>query len=209
MPVSDVIDVVIAEVAADMKACPLATLKEGRVTTVAASAILRAGYALVEAYPSTGKGMKFWMEAESLKWCDCPLTQRAGLDGRHDKPDLRVFDPQIHLEFKTLPRIGAKALATVALLNADVEKVRSKTADAFVLAADDKMYDQSRGAKRDNRGRPRESVALLDRILPALSDLPADRLMHHACADDRFRAVVKRVTTPFGFDRVAAAVLLK
>jgi|GEM_PF-5710439 len=209
MDVSGVLDRIIGALAIDMVSCPAATFKEGRVNTVAAAALLGAGFKLIECYPSTKIGMEIWMEGNALLCKGCALPMRPVNDGeKQDRPDLRITNPPLHLEFKVIPKFGAKAMVSVKSLNKDVEKLLRKTADVLVFCADDKMYDQARGAKRDPRGRPRESVALLDAILPAIDDLTADVTHRITCLDERFNCAVRRVPTPFGFERMVVAVLL-
>ena len=206
---ANVIDTVVAGIAFDMKACATATFKEGRAVSVAGAALLSSGYSLVESYPSTSSGTRIWLESGVLKSADCELPMRASAHGeKQDKPDLRVHDPAVHFEFKVLPRFGAKSLVAVRPLNDDIEKLLRGAADVFVLCADDKMYDQARGAKRDPRGRPRLNSALLDGILPPVETNPFDVSIRLICTDKRFCCVSHRVSTSFGLERIAAAILL-
>jgi hypothetical protein len=156
---------------------PLGNLLEGHLKVMAAQALLAGGYSILESANAKGLGRVLSLAdgRVNMKLDARPLMAAAPESMRaKNSPDLRVWEPcRLIVELQVRSQFGSQSALFSDNLLDDVERVRRRSADAFVLAADRLLYDGLCGVKRDPRGRKAKRLAAIGAALPVCSSLGA------------------------------------
>ncbi|MDO8676979.1 MAG: hypothetical protein Q7R30_00215 [Acidobacteriota bacterium] len=156
---------------------PLGNLLESHLKVVAADALLRSGYSILESANRKGSGRLVSLRSGVLTSTLEPRPSIAPFsDSTKAKmsPDLRVWAPcRLVLELQVRSSFGSQSALFSENLFDDLRRVGNQAVDAFVLAADVTLYDALRGIKQDRRGRKAKYADVMPLFLPASETLPA------------------------------------
>ena len=193
---------------------PLGNLLESHLKVVAAEALLRRGYSILESANMKGQGRVVAFQAGTLT---STLHPRPAIVAFPDSgkqrmsPDLRVWAPcRVVVELQVRSCFGSQSAISSDNLFDDLRRVGNNAVDAFVLAADRPLYDAARGVKEERRGRKAKHADLIPLLLP-----PSESLLEaETCrawpslktVDDHFQVTGVRLNTAFGIQRCVVGI---
>ena len=189
---------------------PVGNLLEAHMKVVVVSALLRAGYSIMEGSTrNTGKVIGLRNGRITITNEDRPtMAPAVGSEKKTLSPDLRVWGPirmVIELQIRTV--LGSQDALFSDNLVDDLDRVLRGVADAFILAADRPLYDALRGIKTDNRGRKPKHTETCSRALPDSETLGEDIPAVPGCsACGRFSSLAVLARTEFGLERVIVSL---
>ena len=190
---------------------PLGNLLENHLKVIAATALLKAGFTLMEGTSRAGKGKLLRLDAGHMTMTFVPRPPTGiapGSSKAWNSPDLRVWEPcRLVVELQIRSYYGTQDTLFSDNLRDDLSRISAGTADVLLLAVDQPIYDSLRGLRTDPRGRR----AMMPRIFAQV--LPAAETLGTAIHDDPIRSpegllssLGARLATPFGIERIVLAV---
>lgn len=204
--------VVLSACAEECLRSPLGNLLEGHLKVVAADALLRAGYSIMESANAKGQGRVLSLKDGRV---GSEVESRPTIPAHSDStrtrmsPDLRIWRPcRLVLELQVRSTFGSQSALFSENLFDDVRRVSMSAVDAFVLAADRELYDALRGIKQDARGRKSKHGDLFVHLLPPSASLArcADSLAWPWSKHDPFEVSGALLGTSFGLERCIVGV---
>jgi hypothetical protein len=185
------VEVILHAAATRLRIDPLANLNEGSIKAIVSSELLTWGFALYEGAqgPKRAKIVRMKQGELSIKYIDRVQSRsRLGSENAWNSIDLCVVEPcelrveiQVRTIYGTLDGVQSRSVLD------DIERVLEGFADAFLLAADRRLYDALRGIKESNRGRKAIDSDRVATVLPGFQDLqqwpPEQYMITHQVAE--------------------------
>jgi hypothetical protein len=203
------IQLLLRAIDAECRSSPLGNLLEGHLKTICANSLLSHGYSILEGAGFGGQGRLVSIRdgrlVQSLEPLP-PMQARSDSDKKRLSPDLRVWRPcRLTVELQVRTQFGSQGALFSDNVVDDLDRIRRRVADVFILAADAPIYDSLRGIKAETRGRKPKHPELLERLLPPSSRLPTALAMGNSVSCDDLEWVGSSFQTTFGVERVVVA----
>lgn len=188
---------------------PVGNLLEAHLKVVIVDALLRAGYGVMEG-STRNTGKVIHLQDGRIETTDEKRPRMAPAPGSEKQtlsPDLRVWTPiRVVIELQIRTVLGSQDALFSGNLVDDLDRVSRGVADAFILAADQQIYDALRGIKNDTRGRKPKHAETCFNTLPGVAkcgeSLPTAPISSEC---GRFLCLPALVRTEFGLERVVVA----
>jgi hypothetical protein len=204
------LDVIIAACASECTNTPLGNLLEGHLKVAAVNALLQSDYSVMEGANARGSGRVIALRDGKLTAVIEPRPQMPAREGSvklKNSPDIRVWTPcRLIVELQVRTSFGSQCALFSANLADDLDRIRRRAADAFVLAADVPLYNALCGIKENNRGRKPKHAALIRNALPPLSGLLTDHKAMPPQVRGDYVCAGLRISSLYGIDRCVVAV---
>jgi hypothetical protein len=190
---------------------PFATSSEGTVKAAVLKELLLAGYTVLEGSSRGAKTLSYANGTVQVALAGkVPRMAATANSGKtKNSPDIRIWSPaRMVVELQVRSTLSSQdALFSGNILD-DLDRVRSRTADLFVLAADRQIYDALRGEKTETRGRKAANPALLKALFPSSGSLTSVGGFHtYHDGDTCFRTFASRPEPVWGIERVVVLVM--